>query len=105
MSSQRAIKVNHILLNSADLVERLLQVVLSDRLPAYAALDHPFTAEYRNFLDDSKSDSFFDFRWQHEIRTIDDARRSAYNHIMKTANLPTEFCDPLDCSKKGSTAI
>jgi len=64
----------------ADLVERFLQVVLSGHLTAHAALDHPFTAEYRNFLHYSKGNSLFDFRWQQEIRTVDHAQRSAYNH-------------------------
>jgi len=68
----------------ADLVERLLQLVPSDRLTAEAALDHPFTYEYRNLLNDSKSDRFFEFQWQHDIKTIDDARSCAYNLIMKT---------------------
>jgi len=74
----------------ADLVERLLQVVPSERLTAEAALDHPFTDEYRNLLNDSKSESLFEFKWQHDIKTVDDARNCAYDLITKTVNPLTE---------------
>jgi len=77
-----------------DLVEGLLQMDPKCRLTAEAALDHPFTYEYRNIIDDSKSDSYFPFQWQHDIHSVEDARRVAYNHVMGSSNQPLGGISP-----------